>query len=148
MQDVDRRRRGAISPMTYVRAACRAVQSYEPPKLVVELDGRALSGRYGFVVVANVFNYGGIFRLCRNRHLDDGLFEVYLFRDARVPALAAAGVRSVIGTAGPLGCEVRQARSVRVRSKAPAPCQVDGDAAGFTPLEFAVRPEQYTVLVP
>jgi diacylglycerol kinase family enzyme len=171
VHEVARRRHGPISKMAYVRAALRALRAYTPSRVSVEIDGRGEAGTYGLVIVANAINYGSAFRLCRHRRLDDGLFEIYLVRNAHLVALAAvaargltrglcAGRRCEAGALPPRlesrfalriaggACRVRRIRQARITSPAPVACQVDGDAAGHTPLDIAVEPARHVLIVP
>ena len=44
--------------------------------------------------------------------------------------------------------EMAQVRRVQIDSDVPVPVQIDGDPAGFTPLEIEVLPQALDVLVP
>jgi YegS/Rv2252/BmrU family lipid kinase len=148
VREVEAARRGPMTKWFYVAGARRALSTYEPPELAVEIDGERLDGSYGFVLIANVVHYGAFFRLAPTRRLDDGRFEVYLWRDARPKKLAAAAARALVGCAPGSACEIRLARRVRVTAPAPIPYQVDGEARGATPLEFAVASKGRRILVP
>lgn len=148
VRELARRRRGPVSWWTWAGALARTFVRYRPPRLAVELDGAALPGRWGLVMVTNCVRYGAVLRLAADRRLDDGLFEVYLLRDAsRLGLLAAAARGSVSGLPDGV-CELRRARRVWVTSEAPVPYQVDGDWGGETPMELEVRGRRYRLLVP
>jgi len=148
VHELERRRRGPITRGTWAVALVRTFLRYRPPRLAVELDGATLPGEFGLVLVANCVRYAGLLRLAHDRRLDDGLFEAYLFRDARRPRLVAAIARGLVAGLPGGGCELRRARRVRVTSPAPVPCQVDGDAAGETPMTLEVGARRHRVLVP
>jgi diacylglycerol kinase (ATP) len=136
--EVERARRGPITKLAYLGATLRALRDYRAPRLAVELDGRPVEGPVGMLLASNIIHYGGSFRLSPDRRLDDGLFEVYLFRDARPFALGLAAARAaLVGLPGG-SCEMRRAKHVRVLSEPPAPYHVDGDRGGATPLELEV----------
>lgn len=138
VHEVERRRRGPISKLDYVPAAARALRGYRAPRLEVELDGAPVDGPVGMLLLSNVIHYGGSFRLSPGRKLDDGAFEVYLFRDARLLALGRLAARAFFASLPGGSCEMRRARHVLVRSDARTPYHVDGDRGGHTPLEFEV----------
>lgn len=138
VHEVERARRGPITKLVYASATARALRSYRTPQLEVELDGARVDGPVGLLLASNVIHYGGSFRLSAERRLDDGAFEIYLFRDARPFALGMLFARAFLASLPGGSCELRRARSVRVRSAAPAPYHVDGDRGGFTPLELEV----------
>ena len=138
VEEVERARRGPITKLAYVSAMARALRAYRRPSLSVELDGKRVEAPVGMLLASNVIHYGGCFRLSADRRLDDGLFEVYLFRDARPFALGLAAARAaVLGLPGG-SCEMRRAKHVRVLSDVPTPYHVDGDRGGTTPLELEV----------
>jgi len=145
--EVERVRRGPITKLAYVGAMLRALRDYAPPQLEVELDGRRVEGPVGMLLISNVIHYAGSFHLSPQRRLDDGAFEVYLFRDGRRFALGCAAARAWFSSLPGGACELRRARSVLVRSDALVPYHVDGDRGGATPLEFEVC-GQRRVIVP
>ena len=148
VHEVEARRRGPISKSSYLSAGMRALSRYEPPRLEVEVDGKKLEGSYAEVIVSNIVHYAGFRVLSRDRELDDGIFEVYLFRKGSLASLLGYGLRALaFGLPGGTCTRVR-ARVVRVTSPTPVACQVDGDAHGETPVEIAVHPVQSRLVVP
>jgi len=148
VHEVEARRRGPITRSTYVRAALRAFLRYEPPRLAVELDGRALPGTFALALASNIVHYGGCKVLAGDRRLDDGLFEVYLFEKGSRASLLGYGLRAVVAGLPGGTCTRLRASRIRITAEAPAPCQVDGDAFGETPVEIAVDPVQSRLVVP
>jgi diacylglycerol kinase (ATP) len=148
VRELERRRTGPITKATYVGALVRALRGYRAPSLRVELDGRAVEGKFGLVLISNIVHYGGVFRLSPDRRLDDGLFEVYLFRDASPAALAGVALRGLLGRLPGGAGELRRARRARIESDRPVAYQVDGDFRGETPVELEVADRQYRLLVP
>jgi YegS/Rv2252/BmrU family lipid kinase len=149
VRELEARRRGAITRLSYLPAILRALRAYRPPELSVELDGEPLRGTFGLVLISNIVHYGGVMRLRGRAAMDDGRFEVFLFPRATIPALALAGLRGVVASL-PAGrsCTMRPASRVRVTSPEPAPYQVDGDFRGTTPVELVVTGRQRLLLVP
>lgn len=148
VREVERRRRGPITRGSYLVALLRVLRRYRPPRLAVEIDGVHDREAYGLVVISNIVHYAGVLRLARDRRLDDGRFEVYLFRDASRRALAAAALRGVVGQLPGGACGLRRARRVRITSDTPVPYHVDGDYGGETPVAFVVCDRQYRMLTP
>lgn len=147
VHDLDLRREGPITKAAYLPAIARVLQRYRSPRLTVEVDG-VPCGEVGLVLVANSSRYGGFLRLSPERVLDDGRYEVYLFRRASVPALAAAVARGILHHLPGGNVELLRARRVRVQAAVPVPIQVDGDPAGSTPFELVVRDQPLPILVP
>lgn len=148
VHELEARRRGPITKLSYASALMRCLGGYREPRLEVELDGEPLEGRFGWVLISNVVHYGAVLKLEQTGTRSDGLFDVHLFPRADPFSLLRIGLRGILGTL-PAGLgSVRPARSVRVRAEEPVPCQVDGDARGFTPLELEVKPTGRHLIVP
>jgi diacylglycerol kinase (ATP) len=148
VKELEARRKGPITKWDYVAAVGRALLSYQAPRLEVEIDGERVEGHFGLVLVSNIIHYGGILRLSADRRLDDGMFEVYLFRHGHRARLVGYALRGVLGLLPGGSCTLRRARRVRIASAVPVPCHVDGDARGETPIEIEVGAQQYRLLVP
>ena len=148
VRELERRRRGPVSWWTWAGALARTFARYRPPRLTVEIDGTALPGQWGLVIVSNCVRYAGLLRLAADRRLDDGLFEAHLLRDASRFGLAAAVACGVVAGLPDGVCELRRARRVRITSEEPVPYQVDGDRGGETPMELEVLGRQHRLLVP
>lgn len=149
VHEVAARRRGPITKLAYATAVVRALAGYREPRLEAEIDGEPVEGGpFGLVLCSNITHYGGFMRLSPEGRLDDGRFDVYLFRSATPFGLVGHAVRGVLGRLIGEACLVRSARHLRVTSDAPVPVQVDGDPAGETPVELEVGDRQYRILVP
>ncbi|HVS19257.1 MAG TPA: diacylglycerol kinase family protein, partial [Planctomycetota bacterium] len=147
-RELEARRRGPITKFSYLPAMAAALRGYRAPRLAVTLDGESLAETFGLVLVSNIVHYAGFLRLGGGR-IDDGRWQVYLFRDASPLGLVRAGLRgSLASLPGGPSCTMRSARRVRVESAEPVAVQVDGDARGTTPIELAVRDRPHTLLVP
>lgn len=145
---LERLRRGPITKRTWARAAASAVFSDPTPRLEVALDGRALPGEYCQVLFANVVHYGGFRALARDRVLDDGLWEAYLFPSRSKLGSLFYGLRALTRGFPGGGVERVRARRLEVRSAAPVPVQVDGDLAGSTPLAIELERIQRRLVIP
>lgn len=148
VHEVEARRRGPITRTHYLTAGLRALWRYEPRRLTVEIDGRALPGTFALVLASNIVHYGGYEVLSADRRIDDGLFEVYLFEKGSRASLLGYGLRAVTSGLPGGSCTLVRARRIRITSDAPAPCQVDGDAFGETPVEIVVDPVQSHLVIP
>ncbi|MEO6710823.1 MAG: diacylglycerol kinase family protein, partial [Planctomycetota bacterium] len=67
VREVELRRRGPISKLTYIGAGFRALWNYVEPVLEVEIDGTRAPGTFGWILVSNVIHYAGILRLSADR---------------------------------------------------------------------------------
>ncbi len=145
---LEARRRGPITRVDWARAAFTALGSWDAPHLSVEVDGVAIDGEFGQVLVSNIVHYAGFDVLSPDRRLDDGLFEVYAFPGTSRARLLRHAVRATFGRFPNGNVRVHRARSVTVRSDRPAPVQIDGDFRGETPFELVVGSQPFRILVP
>ena len=148
VQALERRRTGPITKRSYLPAAVQALRHYRRPRLRVWIDDQALPGEYGGVMISNTVGYAGMLRLAPDARLDDGNFEVYLFRTGRRGELVSAFLRGLVRhlPGGPVS--MRRGRTVRIESAEELPYQIDGDLGGRTPVELEVTRTQYRILVP
>lgn len=148
VREVDARRRGPIRFRDYMWSVRTLFRTPRRRNLVVELDGEALEGRYGFVLASNLVHYGGVFRLGAQRRLGDGKLEVYLFEKASIPALAWYALRAATGRLPGGSCTMRRAAEIRVDAEPPAPWQLDGDPGGETPVRIRMTDRRVRLVVP
>ena len=146
--ELEKRRRGPITKLDWFTAGIRAFWSWRPPHLSVEIDGDPFPIDCGMVLVSNIVHYAGYDVLQRERKLDDGLFEVYMFAGGSRTSLVRHGFRGVIGRFPSARVKLRRAKRVVVRAPEPVPFQVDGDLCGVTPFEFVIGSKPFRLLVP
>lgn len=144
----DHRVRGKLSKWHYIPAAIRTFFSYRPRPLKVELDGEELPGHYSQVLASNLVHYGGVVKLSPDRVLDDGLFEVFLFRRGDRLSLLLYAMRLGLRWLPGGSISMRRAARIRVSSEAPAPYHIDGDPVGETPVDMRITGVRYRLLVP
>lgn len=143
---LDHRWKHRLSKLAYVPPVLAALR--QPlPRLEVKVDGV----RHGasWAIVANACRYGGRFRLVPHTHaLDDGLHAVlFQARDrltltARLLDLARG---NLLGRPDVL---MLPCRRVSIRANGPVPVQIDGDAAGTTPLDIEGGDRAVQLIVP
>lgn len=148
VQTVADARDGPIRFRNYVCAVRALFKQPRRRNLVVTLDGEALPGRFGFVLASNMIHYGGLFRLGAERRLGDGLFEVYLFEKASIPALSLYAVRAFLGRLPGGSCTMRRAAEIHVTADPPALYQIDGDPGGRTPVRIRMTDRRVRLCVP
>ncbi len=141
-------RTGNISKLTYLKPIFQAVRRYQYPELRITIDeGDARTAR--MVTAVNVPAYAMGLTPAKSANPADGLFDVRLFRKGSAFHVAKYLLKIVLGTverAPDVHCQTGQV--VRVESGVPIPVQIDGDPAGFTPLEIKVIPQALELLVP
>jgi len=149
VEDVDLHRKGrSLSKWSYIPAGLRALWRYRSQPLSVELDGEALHGEFSQVMASNLVHYGGLLKVSPGRVLDDGQFEVFLFRAGGRWRVLLCTLRFLFGLVPGGAIEMRRAAHIRVTSAEPVPYHVDGDPMGRTPVEIAVTGTRFQLLVP
>lgn len=148
LRELERARNGPITKWSYAGAVLRALRGYREPRMQVEVDGTRLSGHFGMVWISNIIHYGGFLKLSRDRVLDDGRFEVYLFRRAGFTHLLHTVLRGLWAELPGGPCERMTCTRVRVWAVEPVAYHVDGDFRGETPFEFEMLPRKFRILVP
>ena len=148
VDEVHRKRSGPMTQWAYLPATLRAMLRHRAVKLSVELDGEPIEGTFGQVPVSNTIHYGGLVRICPERRLADGRFEVFLFRRGSLLGMIGYALKAIVHRLPDATSEIRLARKVRITSKTPAPCHIDGDPAGVTPVVFEVLDTRHRILVP
>ena len=149
-EEVRRARHGPLGYHRYALPILRALRRYRPPRLDVRLDGGAPIA-CGFVIVAKLPNYGGLFAVTPDARMDSGHLDLCLFRDATIRGLLRIVWPARRGTlAARSDVVVTTATRIAIDSPGPEPVsvQVDGDAWGVTPIEITLTPRVVPMLVP
>jgi YegS/Rv2252/BmrU family lipid kinase len=122
---------------------------YRPARMEIRLDDRIVRTRALMVTVANGPYTGVGLTVAPDAMLDDGRFDVVVFRRfskirlLRHLASIAFGRRRVEPE-----LQVHHSTTVRITSRHPLPCRADSHDLGWTPVEFTVRPHALRVIVP
>lgn len=143
-------RKGPITYADWVLPTVRSLLAYKFAPLSVALDGRAvLSDTPAIAFIGNIPEYGTGFSVTPAAKPDDGLLDVCILPCASWQQVIELGV--LCGSQLQVSSDrtiYRRARKVEITSAAQVPVQVDGDAAGFTPLTVDLLPRQLTFIVP
>lgn len=152
-------RRGSISHWSYLKPIVSSLRNYRYPELRVScLPGPSdaivatnrppcHSARWMFVFNLPCYAWGLKFTP-QASGLDGRLDLCSLRRGAIWHGLRYLG--AVLGRqlSDLADCVTGQIENVRVEAEEPVPCQLDGDPAGFLPLEISVLPRRLTLLAP
>jgi YegS/Rv2252/BmrU family lipid kinase len=132
------------SPFKVLAVAFR----YTPARMVVELDDQSITTRALMVTISNGAYMGVAMTVAPDARLDDGRFDVHVFRRfsklelLRHLASIAFGRRRY----APSVDKYRSAK-VRVTSSRPLPCRADSHDLGATPLECISKRRVLRVVV-
>lgn len=150
VREVEERRTGAITKLFYVEAMARVLRHYKAPELQLEIDGEAIDGNFGFVLISNVRGYGALFRLSSDCQHADERVEVYALRRGTPLQLLRMAANGVAGLLPGRAAHYWQAKHVRVNgaTHGQVPYQVDGDFGGIGDVDYRVSGFQARIVVP
>lgn len=133
------------SPLRVIGAALR----YRPARMRLHLDDEEVRTRALMVTISNGPYTGVGLTVAPDARLDDGRFDVRVFRHYSKFELIRH-MWSIAFGRRQYSPHIRtyRARAVRVESAHPLPCRADSHDLGVTPLECRVRPQVLRVLVP
>jgi len=134
---------------TYSWAILRCLINYQPQPLELEAEGCSFAGKVMAVLVGNLPQYGGGFRIAPRARPDDGLLDVCL-----IPAMSKARLlpwipRIYRGThlADPRILYFQTSR-LTLRSREPLELYGDGEFIQPLPVTIEVLPRSLDVIVP
>ena len=135
-----------VGRASYVRPLGAALWTYSHAPVSVTADGVTVAGAY--CIIGNLPDYAMALKLTPAARADDGLLDWVAFERGGVSALARYAWAVVRACHGRLS-HVRSGRARRftLTSPVPVPVQLDGEAAGFTPVEVEVLPAALMVVV-
>jgi diacylglycerol kinase (ATP) len=150
VHELDRIRSGPIDLTSYALPAAMAFGFYQYPPLTVTVDHKQVcKDLRGVAFVGNIKEYGTGFPILPLATPDDGLLDVCVLPCAnRLEAvrqflLAASGDHLTAE-----GTIYTKGKRVRIDAAEEVPVQIDGEAAGHTPLECELLPVRLPFLVP
>lgn len=150
VHELDRMRRGPITLASYVLPAASAMGFYSFPPLTVTIDGKIVCRDLpAMAFVGNIAEYGTGFPVLPHARPDDSLLDVCVMPCrtrldvARLFLLAASGEHATAE-----GVIYRKGKQVKIESSTPAPVQVDGEAAGHTPIDIRLLHMRVPFIVP
>src|SRR3989440_9176592 len=136
-----------FGPLSYLISAAQ-VAARQPPRLFIESENASID-EGSFVLIGNGRLYGGPFPFFKHALIDDGLFDVVVFKrlgyleiikylqdvvfssDIRVPEI-----------------EYFQTRHLHITSEQDVPVELDGELVGQCPVEFRMHERALPVLAP
>ena len=145
-----RKRTGPISVLAYLWPAMQTFWGYTFPEISVMVDGRPVFPmQSGLVFVGNAREYGTGFPLLTHAHSDDGLLDVLVLpAKSRRRLLRLVMAMIAGGHEREEGAVYLRGKHVEIRSPHPVAVQIDGEAAGFTPVTVDLLPMQVPFIVP
>ena len=137
----------SFGPLSYLISAAH-IAARQPPKLFIESDNSSV--REGsFVLIGNGRLYGGPFPFFKQAVMDDGLFDVVVFKRLGYLEIIKY-LQDVVFSSEIRVPEVEyfQTRRLRVTSEQDVPLELDGELAGNCPVDFQIQKKLLRVLAP
>jgi diacylglycerol kinase (ATP) len=137
----------SFGPLSYLIQAAQ-IAARVPPRLSIESENASID-EGSFVLVGNGRLYGGPFPFFKHAVIDDGLFDVVVFK--RIGYLEIIRyLQNVLFSSEIRAPEVEyfQTRQLRVTSDQAVPVELDGELVGNCPVEFRVQKQSLRVLAP
>ena len=139
--------RRSFGPVSYLIAAAQ-IAARKPPRLFIESENASIN-EGSFVLIGNGRLYGGPFPFFKHAVIDDGLFDVVVFKRLGyleiIKYLQDVVFSSEIRTPE---VEYFQTRRLHVASDEEVPVELDGELVGNCPVEFSLHERSLRVLVP
>jgi diacylglycerol kinase (ATP) len=138
-----------LGMLPYAIATLIVARDFSGVRTRVSLDGAVVRGRTLLVLVSNIQQYAGVFKVARRARVDDGLLDVFVFKGLGFP-YAVRHMLTIISNRYLQDPRVvhRQASRIEVRTEEVMSVQVDGDPIGTTPITLEAVPRALRVLVP
>lgn len=150
VHELDRLRTGPIDIASYALPAALALQAFSFPALRVTVDGSVVfHARPAVAFVGNIPEYGTGFPMLPQARSDDGLLDVCVLPCESRAKIVQLFLLAVSGEhTQSEGAVYMKARRICIESAEPSPVQVDGEPAGFTPVEIDLLPQKLGFIVP
>ena len=137
----------SFGPLSYLISAAQ-IAARQPPKLFIESESTSVD-EASFVLIGNGRLYGGPFPFFKHAVIDDGLFDVVLFK--RLGYLEIIKYLQNVVFSSDISApdiEYFQTEHLRVTSAQDVPLELDGELAGSCPIDFRIQKKGLRVLTP
>jgi diacylglycerol kinase (ATP) len=137
----------SFGPLSYLISAAQ-IAARQPPKLFIESEHTSVE-EGSFVLVGNGRLYGGPFPFFKQAVIDDGLFDVVVFKRLGYLEIIRY-LQDVVFSSDIKVPEIAyfQTRQLRITSEQDVPLELDGELAGNCPVDFRIRERALRVLAP
>ena len=139
-----------LGSLGYFVQSLAVAPQFPAMKARISVDGHTFEDDLLLVTVNNCRLYaGGMLALSPHARMDDGLFEVWLFRGHSLARALGYLLEAKLGVhhSDP-GISLIHGRHVTIHTDPIMPCQADGERAGRTPLVCEIKPGALRLLVP
>ena len=147
IKETSRALKRSFGPLSYIVSAAQ-IAARQPPRLRIESE-HAVTEEGSFVLVGNGRLYGGPFPFFKQAVIDDGLFDVLIFKRLSYLEIIRY-MQDVLFNSQITAPEVEyfQTTSLRVTSEGDVPVEIDGELIGNCPVQFSIRAGGLRVFAP
>jgi YegS/Rv2252/BmrU family lipid kinase len=137
----------SFGPLSYLISAAQ-IAARQPPKLYIESESGSV-GEGSLVLIGNGRLYGGPFPFFKRAVIDDGLFDVVVFKRLGYLEIIKY-LQDVIFSSDIRAPEIEyfQTSRLRITSEQDVPLELDGELAGNCPVDFQIQQKALRVLAP
>jgi diacylglycerol kinase (ATP) len=137
----------SFGPLSYLISAAQ-IAARQPPKLFIESEHSPVE-EGSFVLIGNGRLYGGPFPFFKHATIDDGLFDVVVFKRLGYLEIIKY-LQDVVFSSDIKAPEIEyfQTRQLRITSEQDVPLELDGELAGNCPVDFRIQERALRVLAP
>ncbi len=137
----------SFGPLSYLISAAQ-IAARQPPKLFIESEN-ALVQEGSFVLIGNGRLYGGPFPFFKHALIDDGLFDVVVFKRLGYLEIIKY-LQDVVFSSEIRVPEIEyfQTQRLHITSEQDVPVELDGELAGNCPVDFQIKEKALRVLAP
>lgn len=139
-----------LGPAGYLAKSLMVLPQFSGVRARVKVEGEDYAGEFVMVNISNSRLFaGGELRLNPNAVLDDGLFELWMFRGRDWPQVLQYTYEiSRSGHRNHPEVEFVRCRSVSVTAQADTAFHIDGEPGGHAPFSCHLLPRSLRILVP
>ena len=150
VHELSRIRSGPISYLSYLRPLMTALAGYDFQALTVTVDGKLVFGPAPAVAfVGNIKEYGTGFPVLSRANPTDGRLDVCVLPCRSTFDLLDHAIRAAVGVhLNAEGVVYTLGKHIEISSPQQVPVQIDGEAAGHTPLSIDLLPMRLPFIVP
>jgi diacylglycerol kinase (ATP) len=137
----------SFGPLSYLISAAQ-IAARQPPRLFIESEHSPVE-EGSFVLIGNGRLYGGPFPFFKHAIIDDGLFDVVVFKRLGYLEIVKY-LQDVVFSSDIKVPEIEyfQTGQLRITSEQDVPLELDGELAGNCPVDFQIRARALRVLAP
>jgi YegS/Rv2252/BmrU family lipid kinase len=137
----------SFGPLSYLISAAQ-IAARQPPRLLIQSEHTSLE-EGSFVLVGNGRLYGGPFPFFKHASIDDGVFDVVVFKRLGYLEIIKY-LQDVVFSSEIKVPEVEyfQTCKLRIACEQDVPVELDGELAGNCPVDFQIGEKALGVLAP